>query len=127
MPPDLAATATDELGLPGLHPVQRRAAEAAIRGRDVLVVAPTGFGKSAIYELAGLRRAGPTVVVSPLLALQADQVNGLRERDLGAVALNSTVSGGERASALEDVAAVHLPGRVPAGFHGNWAPAGFTG
>lgn len=39
--------------------MQRRAAEAAIGGRDVLVVAPTGFGKSAIYELAGLRRDRP--------------------------------------------------------------------
>jgi superfamily II DNA helicase RecQ len=41
-------------------------------------VLPTGGGKSAIYELAGLLRAGPTVVVSPLIALQADQLAHLR-------------------------------------------------
>ena len=48
--------------------------EAAAGGRDVLAVLPTGGGKSAIYELAGLLRPGPTVVVSPLIALQDDQL-----------------------------------------------------
>src|SRR5262249_45271226 len=50
------------------------------KGRDVLVVLPTGGGKSAIYQLPGALRAGPTLVVSPLLALQEDQLAGLNAR-----------------------------------------------
>ena len=70
--------ARDRLGFARLRPGQLRAAEALARGRDVLAVLPTGGGKSAIYELAGLLRAGPTVVVSPLIALQDDQLAHLR-------------------------------------------------
>ena len=61
-------------------------------GRDVLAVLPTGGGKSAIYELGGLLRAGPTVVVSPLIALQADQLAHLRAAGLRAIV--STPSSG---------------------------------
>src|SRR5262249_17249784 len=53
-----------------LRPGQLRPAEALVGGRDVLAVLPIGGGKSAIYDLAGLLRAGPTVVVSPLIALR---------------------------------------------------------
>ena len=72
--------ARDRLGFDRLRPGQLRAAEALAGGRDVLAVLPTGGGKSAIYELAGLRRAGPTVVVSPLIALQDDQLAHLRRQ-----------------------------------------------
>ena len=61
--------------------VSCRAVTAAVAGRDVLAVLPTGGGKSAIYELAGLLLEGPTVVVSPLIALQDDQVAHLRGRE----------------------------------------------
>ena len=73
---------------------------AAAAGRDVLAVMPTGGGKSAIYELAGLMRDGPTVVVSPLIALQDDQLAHLRAAGLSATVLNSAQSGGARAAAL---------------------------
>jgi ATP-dependent DNA helicase RecQ len=63
--------------------------QALLAGRDVLAVMPTGSGKSAIYQVPGLLLAGPTVVVSPLLCLQHDQVDHLREHGLAAVALNS--------------------------------------
>src|SRR6058998_450573 len=76
-----------------LRPGQLRAVAAAARGRDVLAVLPTGGGKSAIYELAGLLRKGPTVVVSPLIALQADQLAHLRAAGLPAIVLNSHQSG----------------------------------
>jgi ATP-dependent DNA helicase RecQ len=69
-------------------------------GRDVLAVLPTGAGKSAIYELAGLLRTGPTVVVSPLIALQDDQLAHLRTAGLSATVLNSKQSVGARAAAL---------------------------
>jgi ATP-dependent DNA helicase RecQ len=66
--------ARDRLGFERLRPGQRRAVEALAGGRDVLAVLPTGGGKSAIYELAGLLREGPAVVVSPLIALEDDQL-----------------------------------------------------
>ena len=87
-------------GFDRLRPGQLRAVEALAGGRDVLAVLPTGGGKSAIYELAGLLRAGPTVVVSPLIALQDDQLAHLRAAGLPAVVLNSQQSAGARAAAL---------------------------
>jgi ATP-dependent DNA helicase RecQ len=63
-------------------------------------VLPTGGGKSAIYELAGLLREGPTVVVSPLIALQDDQLAHLRTAGLSAIVLNSQQSAAARAAAL---------------------------
>ena len=66
--------ARDRLGFAQLRPGQLRAASALASGRDVLAVLPTGGGKSAIYELAGLLRAGPAIVVSPLIALEDDQL-----------------------------------------------------
>ena len=74
--------ARERLGFERLRPGQLAAVEAAVSGRDVLAVLPTGGGKSAIYELAGLVRTGPTVVVSPLIALQDDQLAHLRTAGL---------------------------------------------
>jgi ATP-dependent DNA helicase RecQ len=92
--------ARDRLGFEQLRPGQLRAVEALAGGRDVLAVLPTGGGKSAIYELAGLLRAGPTVVVSPLIALQADQLAHLSAAGLSAIVLNSQQSAGAHAAAL---------------------------
>ena len=86
--------ARERLGFAQLRPGQLRAVEALAGGRDVLAVLPTGGGKSAIYELAGLLRAGPTVVVSPLIALQDDQLAHLRAAGLPAIVLNSQQSAG---------------------------------
>jgi ATP-dependent DNA helicase RecQ len=93
--------ARGRLGFEELRPGQLRAVEAAAGGRDVLAVLPTGGGKSAIYELAGLLRAGPTVVVSPLIALQEDQIAHLRAAGLSAIVLNSQQSPAAHAAALE--------------------------
>lgn len=92
--------ARERLGFERLRPGQLRAAAAAVDGRDVLAVLPTGGGKSAIYELAGLLRAGPTVVISPLIALQDDQLAHLRASRLPAIVLNSQQSAGARAASL---------------------------
>jgi ATP-dependent DNA helicase RecQ len=92
--------ARERLGFERLRPGQLPAAEALVDGRDVLAVLPTGAGKSAIYELAGLLRAGPTVVVSPLIALEDDQLAHLRIAGLHAIVLNSRQSAGTRAAAL---------------------------
>jgi len=62
---------------------QREACEAALEGRDVLVVMPTGSGKSLCYQLPALMRDDLTIVVSPLVALMQDQVEALQARGLG--------------------------------------------
>jgi ATP-dependent DNA helicase RecQ len=73
----ITRAAADLFGWDDLHPAQLEAIESVVAGRDTLAVMPTGFGKSAIYQVAGAVLDGPTVVVSPLIALQADQVAGL--------------------------------------------------
>jgi ATP-dependent DNA helicase RecQ len=92
--------ARQRLGFERLRPGQLEAVQALADGRDALAVLPTGAGKSAIYELAGLLRDGPTVVVSPLIALQDDQLTHLRNAGLRAVLLNSQQRAGARAAAL---------------------------
>ncbi len=92
------------LGYEQLRDGQLEATEAALAGEDVLVVMPTGSGKSAIYQLAGALASGPVVVVSPLLALQRDQIAALDGRLGGAVALNSSLSDRAHAAALDGLA-----------------------
>jgi ATP-dependent DNA helicase RecQ len=96
--------ARDKLGISRLRPAQEAAIQAVLKQRDTLVVMPTGAGKSAIYQVAALLLPGPTVVVSPLLALQRDQLQGLQEREVApAAALNSTLPTGEQREALAEL------------------------
>jgi ATP-dependent DNA helicase RecQ len=91
---DLERTARERFGWDDLQGGQIEAVEALLGGRDVLAVMPTGYGKSAIYQLAGALLGGVTVVVSPLIALQTDQVAGLAElpNAPAAVAINSSLT-----------------------------------
>lgn len=92
----------DKLEFRALRPGQKEALEAVLQGRDTLAVLPTGSGKSAIYQIAALMIPGPTVVVSPLIALQIDQVGAIRDSDLGqAAVVNSLQRRTERAQAFE--------------------------
>jgi ATP-dependent DNA helicase RecQ len=94
-------TARSALGFE-LRAEQRDAVDAVAGGRDTLVVMPTGSGKSAIYHVAGFLIDGPTIVVSPLIALQRDQVDMIEEAASGeAEALNSARPTAERREALE--------------------------
>ncbi len=95
----------ERLGIAELREDQRQAIDALCAGRDVMALLPTGSGKSAIYQLAGAERTGPTLVVSPLLALQRDQIDALGDSQLGgAVALDGTMTRAARRSALAAVA-----------------------
>src|SRR5215212_6135963 len=98
--------AREAFGFDGLRPGQREAIESVLDGRDTVAVMSTGSGKSAIYQIAGLLIPGATVVVSPLIALQRDQVSDLADRAAGGAAqLNSHVSASERERALAELAA----------------------
>lgn len=97
-------TASERLGLDSLHPGQEAAIVAILGGHDTLAVMPTGSGKSAIYQIVGALMPGVTVVVSPLLALQRDQVEAIAEQGVGAAAvINSTLNGAERDMAFQSL------------------------
>jgi ATP-dependent DNA helicase RecQ len=103
---DLAASLHQHFGFRAFRPGQEQAVRAAIAGRDSLVVMPTGSGKSLCYQLPALMRDDLTVVVSPLVALMQDQVDGLRARGAGdKVALvNAQQSGEDNRAAIQRAA-----------------------
>jgi ATP-dependent DNA helicase RecQ len=74
-----------------------------IAGGNAFVLMPTGGGKSLCYQIPALVRPGMGLVVSPLLALMADQVSALREAGVRAAALNSDLDAGERSALWRDI------------------------
>lgn len=98
----LQKIAHDRLGFDNLRPGQEAAVQSILDGRDTLAVMPTGSGKSAIYKLAASQIPGATIVISPLLALQHDQVGTIDHQDVGAAAVvNSTIHPQQRAEIFE--------------------------
>jgi ATP-dependent DNA helicase RecQ len=71
---------------------QRDVVEAIVAGRDAVVVMPTGGGKSLCYQLPAMLSGGTTLVISPLIALMKDQIDGLRARGIAASALHSNMT-----------------------------------
>ena len=105
---DSPETLLRRFGLDAFRPGQREAVSAALAGRDSLVVMPTGGGKSLCYQLPALAfDRDPTrplvVVVSPLIALMADQLSRLREAGVPATMLASGMADGHNAAALRGV------------------------
>jgi ATP-dependent DNA helicase RecQ len=97
--------AREVFGFEELRPGQAEGVQSVLDGHDTLAVMSTGYGKSAIYQLSALLIPGSTVVVSPLIALQRDQVEDLeREGAGGAAAVSSFVGEGAREEALEELA-----------------------
>jgi ATP-dependent DNA helicase RecQ len=84
--------------------LQAKVIEEALAGRDALAVLPTGGGKSVCYQIPALMRPGLGVVVSPLIALMADQVAALRQLGVKAARLDSTLSYEERDAIWASVA-----------------------
>ncbi|HIK56189.1 MAG TPA: DNA helicase RecQ [Synechococcales cyanobacterium M55_K2018_004] len=78
-------------GYDEFRPGQRAVVEAAIAQRDLMVIMPTGGGKSLCYQLPALLKAGLTIVVSPLIALMQDQVQALQDNGVEATFLNSSL------------------------------------
>ena len=92
-------------GFNSFRPGQERVVEAAMEGRDIIVIMPTGSGKSLCFQLPALALEGMTVVVSPLIALMKDQTDALQARGVAAVPVNSTLTASEERSTLEAIAA----------------------
>ncbi|WP_110180762.1 RecQ family ATP-dependent DNA helicase [Nocardioides solisilvae] len=105
---ELLAATREHFGHDSLLPGQAEAVGALLDGRDVLLVSPTGSGKSLTYQLSGVLLDGLTLVVSPLLALQADQLAHLEEAGQVAGRISSAESAGERADVLERAASGEL-------------------
>jgi ATP-dependent DNA helicase RecQ len=81
---------------------QESAIETVLRGKDAVVLMPTGGGKSLCYQIPALLLDGLTVVISPLIALMKDQVDALRSNGVEAAFLNSTQSAAEQGKVLRD-------------------------
>ncbi len=86
-------------GFSTLRPLQAEAMRAILDGQDSLVVMPTGGGKSLCYQAPAVAMGGTCVVVSPLIALMKDQVDGLTECGVAAARLDSSLPAGERNAA----------------------------
>lgn len=71
---------------------QKKIIEEALRNQDLLIIMPTGGGKSLCFQLPALLKPGLTIVVSPLIALMQDQVQALQDNGIGAVFLNSSLN-----------------------------------
>ncbi|SCG70749.1 RecQ family ATP-dependent DNA helicase [Micromonospora humi] len=105
---NLRHAAKNLFGWTALRPNQLAAMRAVMKRHDALVVLPTGAGKSAIYQIPASLIPGPTVVISPLLALQQDQIAALNERqrpELRAVRISSDESATQQAEAIEEIRA----------------------
>ncbi len=98
----------DRFGLASFRPGQREVVDAVASGEDVLCVMPTGGGKSLCYQLPSLARPGTTIVVSPLIALMKDQVDGLQQLGISAKLINSSLSAAEQADVMEELSAGKL-------------------
>ena len=95
-------------GLQSFRGFQKDVIDCVVGGGDVLVLMPTGGGKSLCYQVPALIRPGTAVVVSPLIALMADQVGALRELGLNAGFLNSTQSAEEALTVRREALAGRL-------------------
>jgi len=90
-------------GFEAFRPLQREAMEAILAHRDSVVVMPTGGGKSLCFQAPALVHPGLAVVVSPLISLMKDQVDGLTANGVPAACFNSALPADERASVLRGV------------------------
>jgi len=93
----------DNFGLNDFRPHQKEIINSIISGRDTLVVAPTGGGKSLCYQFPALIMEGTALVVSPLISLMKDQADALKKNNIPATYINSSLSTNEQAKRLNDL------------------------
>lgn len=91
-------------GYDHFRPLQLEIVQAAVQGKDVLALMPTGGGKSLCYQVPGLYKEGLCLVISPLIALMNDQVQHLRKRNITALAIHTGMSRKEVINVLKTAA-----------------------
>ena len=89
-------------GYKSFRPMQAEIIDAALEGKDVLAILPTGGGKSICFQVPGMMRDGLTLVITPLVALMKDQVQNLDARGIRAIAIHAGMSRGEVDLALNN-------------------------
>jgi ATP-dependent DNA helicase RecQ len=100
---DALASLQKHFGFDDFREGQREVIGSILEGKDAVVVMPTGSGKSLCYQLPAMILDGVTLVVSPLIALMKDQVDGLRARGLPATFINSSISESEQRARIESL------------------------
>jgi len=105
---DVQRVLKETFGHVSFRPGQRELVESILAGRDVIAVMPTGSGKSLCFQLPATLLDGTTLVVSPLIALMKDQIDGLRGRGVPAAALHSGLQPDERSSVQADLVSGRL-------------------
>ncbi len=95
-------------GYDGFLPLQQEAMRCVLDDRDSVVVLPTGGGKSLCFQAPAVVRPGVGLVVSPLISLMKDQVDGLKAAGVAAACLNSSMDPAERQEVYEDLRAGEL-------------------
>ena len=89
-------------GYDNFRPMQREIIDAAVEGKDVLAILPTGGGKSVCFQVPALMKDGIALVVTPLIALMKDQVQNLCDRGVKALAVYAGMSSREVELALNN-------------------------
>lgn len=97
------ATLKQYYGYDKFNPLQKEIIEDVLAKKDVFVLIPTGGGKSLCYQLPSLIQTGITIVVSPLIALMKDQVDGLKQNGINAAFFNSSLSDQEKNTVSNDL------------------------
>ena len=90
-------------GYASFRPFQKEIIQAILKDQDSLTVLPTGGGKSLCFQIPALLRKGVTVVVSPLISLMKDQVDGLKEMGIAAACLNSSLTDDEQKDVISQI------------------------
>ncbi len=105
MPTDISEfeSGLSRFGLKSFRPGQSKVIEAVMNGEDCLCIMPTGGGKSLCYQFPAVSREGLTLVVSPLIALMKDQVDGMVNRGIAAACLNSSQSLDEQGNVIRQM------------------------
>src|SRR5256885_10260980 len=92
-------------GLSDFRPGQQEVIRSIVEGRDTVAIMPTGAGKSLCYQLPALHLPGTTIVVSPLIALMKDQADKLKELNVSAREVNSTIPQRDLNRTMAEIAA----------------------